>query len=399
MAASLSLRKSAKQKSSYTHYNRVEMLYSGNEYFARLKQVINTAARTLHLQYYIFNNDFAGNEIATALCQAAKRGVQVYLMIDGYESRFLPASFIDRMREAGIRVARFEPLFRSKKFYVGRRMHHKIVAADGVRGMTGGVNIADRYIDVDDIPAWLDMGLYVEGEAATELHNVCVRMWNEVMGKGYLQTLAYPVPATPALTTYCSVRIRRNDWVKGRRQVWKSYFDMFNLAREHIVIVCSYFLPGRTFLRGMKKAVKRGVRIQVILAGMSDVMLAKYAERYLYAWMLRNGVEVYEYKGSMLHAKVAVRDGHWMTIGSYNVNNISAYASIELNADVRNRPFARGVQERLEALADNECLRILPDDFRLTQNLLKRFLQWCSFQLIRLMLFLATFYFRQERGS
>src|SRR5690606_19160243 len=146
-----------------------------------------------------------------------------------------------------------------------------------------------------------------------------------------------------------------------------------------IIIACSYFLPGWKMRKLMAKAVQRGVSVKVIVAGLSDVMVAKHAERYLYRWLLKNGISVYEYQDRILHAKVGVADGKRMTIGSYNINNISAYASIELNLDIRNRPFVSKVETQLNELITEGCHEVTLDNYRTSYNRTKRVWQHVCF--------------------
>ena len=192
--------------------------------------------------------------------------------------------------------------------------------------------------------------------------------------------------------------MRRNDWVRGKNEISATYSEMFRNARSHITILCSYFLPGKLIRRLLSNATKRGVKIKVVIAGSSDIMLAKYAERWMYDWLLRNKIELYEYQPAILHAKVAVCDSEWLTIGSYNVNNISAYASIELNLDVRNADFAKAVEQILETIIQNECLPITKDKHIHTKNIFKQFIRWCSYQIIRIVFYLLTFYYKQKRS-
>ncbi len=195
----------------------------------------------------------------------------------------------------------------------------------------------------------------------------------------------------------CSVRLRVNDWVKRKNQVWRSYFEMFNQAEEDITIMCSYFLPGWIFRRAMVKAFKRGVKTRVILTGRSDVAVAKYAERYLYDWMLRNGIEIYEYQPNILHAKIALRDDRWMTVGSFNVNNISALASIELNLDVRNKPFVQAAVKEMDTVIANDCIRITHDNYTVQTGLMQRLMQRLAYEFVKIVLFIVTFYYKRER--
>jgi cardiolipin synthase len=146
----------------------------------------------------------------------------------------------------------------------------------------------------------------------------------------------------------------------------------------------------------MKRAVRRGVRIKLILAGISDVKVAKYAERYMYGWLFRNNIELYEYKPCVLHGKVAVYDRQWATIGSYNVNDISAYASIELNIDVNNAGFAAMLDDSLEKIIHKDCTLITKENFDLHNGILNRAWEQICYSFVRLLFYLFTINFKQR---
>jgi cardiolipin synthase A/B len=384
-----------KNNNHYLHNNHIQLIRGGKDYFSNLVLLINKAERFIQMQVYIYEEDTTGLLIANALINASKRGVKVLLMVDGYASQSLSNSFIILLRQAGIYFRFFEPLFRSRHFYFGRRMHQKLIVIDGYSTIVGGVNIADRYNDINGIPAWMDYALQIEGEVALQLHKICLNYWKtETLFKDPVQITDFLLK--PPKNKHYSVRLRQNDWVKGKHQIWRTYFNLFNQAEQSITIMCSYFLPGYVLRRQLNKASQRGVKIKVILAGPSDVMLAKYAERYLYDWMFRNNIEIYEYQPSVLHAKLAIADNHWMTIGSFNVNNISAYASSEINVDVRDRSFVTSVNRILEEIIKKDCIRMTKKNFSPNATLFRRFLQKSSYEIIRLVLNLSTFYFKHE---
>jgi cardiolipin synthase len=321
--------------------------------------------------------------------------VLVYILLDGYASRKLSDSFIRRFKDAGIHFRFFEPILRSNSFYFGRRLHHKVLVADAQFALVAGVNISNKYNDMPGNPAWLDWAIKVDGEAATELYKICLGLWVKFPAevKKIISREKLPV-IDPAWN--CPVRIRRNDWVTRKNEINRSYLEMFNKANNEIIIMSSYFLPGRVFRKKLGMAVKRGVNIKLILAGASDVMVSKQAERYMYRWLFRNGIEIYEYPHNILHGKLAVYDGSWVTGGSYNVNNISAYASIELNLDIKENNFAKHVCHILQEIIHQDCVRITEDEYKITYNLFERFLQYMSYEIVRLIFFLFTFYFRQH---
>jgi cardiolipin synthase len=158
----------------------------------------------------------------------------------------------------------------------------------------------------------------------------------------------------------------------------------------------SYFLPGRTFRRLLSRATARGVKIKVILAGKSDVMLSKNAERYLYDWLLRKNIEIYEFERTVLHAKMSVADHETVTIGSFNVNNISAYASLELNLEIKSKVFGNYIQEVMDNIIAKDCKRITRENHISSTNFFRKAWQKFCYTLVNWILTLFTFYFKQE---
>ena len=196
---------------------------------------------------------------------------------------------------------------------------------------------------------------------------------------------------------HSKVRMRRNDWVRRKNEITATYVAMLRHANTSVTILCSYFLPGKVIRKQMEFAIKRGVSIRVIAAGRSDVMLAKYAERWLYDWLLRTGIKLYEYQKNILHGKIAVCDDQWMTIGSYNINNIDTYASVELNLDVLDASFAKAVRMKLDEIIATDCVAITPLDHIQPKNIFRQIIHWFSYQFIRTLFYLFTFYFKHLR--
>ncbi len=387
-----------KAATTFTTRNKIKLIRGGKPYFDLLLQLINQATETIHLQTYIFDDDETGKLVAEALKAAAGRKVSVHLLADGYASQVMSTHFIAALKAAGISFRFFEPFFKSKNYYFGRRLHHKVFVADTKFALVGGINITNRYNDMPGDPAWLDFALYAEGDIAVDLCVLCWKTWNGFPVKMSItpceeKEILFEFPEAENSL----LRMRRNDWVRRKNEISVSYIDMFRHARSHISIMCSYFLPGKTIRRLLKNAAKRGVKIKVITAGTSDVLVSKYAERWMYDWLLRNKIELYEYQPAVLHAKVAVCDSEWLTIGSYNLNNISAYASIELNVDVRNPDFASETERTLERIIQNDCIAITKEKHVHSNNIFKQFVRWASYQFIRVAFYLLTFYFKRRR--
>lgn len=375
----------------YYEYNRLELIRGGIEYFDTLERLINDAQHYLYLQVYILEADETGNRIRKALERAAMRGVYVHVLVDGYASQNLPLTFVKSLMLAGVHFRFFEPLYRSRYFYFGRRLHHKVTVADGRWALVGGLNISNRYNDTVERTAWLDWAVLAEGEVAKGLHNICaaraLSAWR-INPSRLPRPPVFPLPDTRIL-----VGIRVNDWVRRKHEITNCYTRMITRAGKEVVIMSSYFFPGRKIRRQLVKAARRGVRIRVVVAGYSDVKLAKQAERYMYRWMIKNHLEIYEYRRNVLHAKVAVCDFHHVTVGSYNLNEISERASVELNLEIADENFARHVHQRLEEIIRHDCERIttytiFPWYARLIQQL--------AYHLIRFLLLIFTFYFRQR---
>ena len=380
-----------------TTRNHVEIVECGKAFFSLLEEQIDKAEHSIHFQIYVFDDDETGMAIAEALMRAAERNVEVYLLVDGFASQSLSKELIGQMKDSGIRFRFFEPLLKSRSFYFGRRLHHKVIVIDSVKAFVGSMNIADRYNDIGDKKAWLDAALFVRGEAALELYWICVRIWSKrEKGKFKPPENAQQIIGNIPKDEHCHIVVRRNDWIYGKHQAYRTYNRMFYNAKKSITIVCSYFLPGRTMMNKLKLAVRRGVKVKIVLAGTSDVQTAKFAERYLYRWLIRNKIEIYEYQPTILHAKMAVADHQVFTLGSYNLNNLSAYSSVELNLEIDNVPLAEELEKQIDRIIENDCKKIDENSYNVPLISLRQFMQWAAFQFLRFILKITTFYYNRK---
>jgi cardiolipin synthase len=372
-----------KPTNGFLPHNHAELIRGGKEYFSLLHRMIEEAKETIHLQTYIFDPDETGRAVANALIAAAQRGVKVYMLIDGYGSQNIDREFMQWLKSEKIFVRKFQPMLKGRKYYLGRRLHHKIVVVDSWRCTVAGLNISDRYNDMPGEAAWLDWALYAEGDVAKPLEDLCrsrLRIRSKVVHhhKGSDKTLNIPIA------------VRVNDWFQRKRQIYRSYLHMFGEAKSHITIMSAYFLPGRLFRKEIEAAVKRGVKIRVVLTGNADIFMIKYAERFIYRWLFKNKIEVYEYTPHVLHAKIAFCDSEWMTTGSFNVNNLSAFASIELNLEVKNPAFVKKQEERIEEIIRKDCVRITEKKFNRQFNFLSRISHQVAYNVFRFLFFIST---------
>jgi cardiolipin synthase A/B len=378
-------------QSTNSSLDRVQLVHGGQEYFVLLKQLIANAKNSIYLQTYIFEEDQTGKEVANELMIAALRQVNVFVLVDGYASGSLSDSFIKNLVDAGIHFRMFDPLLKSKYFYLGRRLHHKVVVVDEKICLVGGINISDRYNDMPNQTAWLDWAVYAEGEVAAHLAHIC----RQRVKASSLKSLVSAKKDFVLQRNDNLASVKINDWVRGKREITNSYLTMFRHAKKDIIIMSAYFLPNGLFRKALKRAAKRGVKVQLILAGRSDVLVSKYAERYLYRWLLKNEIEIYEYQKSVLHGKMAVYDGVWATVGSYNVNSISAYASIELNLAIKDCSFAQKAENSLNKIMTDDCLRVTEDQIN-HSGFIQHTLQRGAYYVFRALFFLFTFYFKQR---
>lgn len=340
----------------YQRADSLELIFSGENFFEKLSELIDSAQDVIHLQTYIFAEDETGRTIAGKLINAAKRGVKVFMLADAFGSRELPKPFRLKLLEAGIHFRLFSPMFSSESIYAGRRLHHKVAVADSSMAIVGGINIADKYHGSEKEIAWLDYAVMIKGSVCSYLDKLCRRIYEKNNSGSEMQPYNSPGQEDHW------VRFRRNDWIRGKNEIHKSYREAILSAERSIIIVGSYFLPGYFFRQMLKKARKRGVAVHIILAGKSDVPWLKNAEKYLYRFLLHHGARIYEWPNSVLHGKAMIVDNKWITMGSYNLNHLSHYRSIELNADIKDAGFVSQFKNHLEKIMGDECREVNNDN-------------------------------------
>lgn len=384
-------------RKGFTRHNTVALVRGGAAYFEHLHALVAASRHSFHLQVYIFEYDETGAAVVASLCAAAGRGVATCLLVDGYGSRRFPAIWRDQLAAAGVQFRMYKPLFTSGDFYFGRRLHHKVAVSDGRTALVGGLNISDRYNDMPLQKAWLDWAVQVEGEAAHQLHAVCDDIFYRAglqLGGARRKNRQLP-PRYKIGNT--AVAVRREDWVRRRSGISHCYLRMLYRAEKEVLLLSSYFLPGAQIRKALAKAVARGVLVKVVIAGKSDIAIAKQAERFLYRWLLRRGVEIYEYLPEVLHGKIATADNEWSTVGSFNINMLSAFASIELNLEIDDRVFAASVATGINAVIAQETRQITTENQHMQESWLQMLLQRISYFSLRFFFFLFTFYYRQQR--
>jgi len=362
--------------------HQITLLQGGQELFPALRQAIDAARHEVRLETYIFDFDAAGEVIAEALVRAADRGVQVYLAMDGVGTPRLPPLWARRFDDSGVLWHVFQPLGRWGAVIPSRwrRLHRKMCIVDGEIGFCGGINIMDDFLDPSVGPLHqprLDFAVRVTGPLVQDMLETAARFWWRMTVASELRERELPAAwralqqrvrgammtrrqdaadpddeqasqmgSLPALGARAELVLRDN--LRNRRRIERAYLKAIGTARSEVIIANAYFLPGARLRKALVMAAGRGVRVRLLLQGRYEYFLQYHGSRPVYGALLAAGVEIHEYAASFLHAKVAVVDGRWATVGSSNLDPLSLLLAREANIVVRNRAFAEDLRQRLE---------------------------------------------------
>lgn len=334
--------------------NIVSLLYSGEGAIESVTAAIESARSTVCLQFYIYRNDTTGEALAALLAKKASEGVKVRLIYDHLGSLGTPRAFWRRLEALGIEVRASHPFMWLTPWKYTRRDHRKLLIVDGTIAFTGGLNIADEYwgfalkkaqATLKARKPWRDTGIMMKGPAAWALYNEFFRSW-EALTIGKLMQTREPVEvespgSLPVLPIFASSG-------RLRRQMRKLlYFSIMN-AKSDICLTTAYFTPSWMMLDTLEQAVRRGVRVRLLLPETSDVPLIHYTSRYFYSRLLRAGVEIYNYRGRMLHAKTYIFDRLWSIVGSANLDFRSLRHNDEGNVGIIDEGFAEIMVRKFE---------------------------------------------------
>ena len=397
--------------------HHLALLEGGQAFFPALVRAIDASEREVHLETYIFNWDVSGQAVAGALARAAARGVHVRVVMDGAGTQALPDVWVGRFQEAGVQWHIYEPMGSLGWFLPSRwrRLHRKLCVVDQHIAFCGGINVLDDFVDpkhgVLSSPR-VDYAVQVTGPLVGMAHEVVSQFWWRLQATYSIRERQFPrawtelktslrrvrdqpvvptpapVPAAPALPTSVRAGLLLRDNLRHRTRIERAYRKAIGEARREILIANAYFLPGVRLRKALIHAALRGVRVRVMLQGRYEYFLQYHATRPAYGALLAAGVEIVEYADSFLHAKVAVIDGHWATVGSSNLDPLSLLMAREANVVVDDTAFASDLLQRLERAmsvggrtvdAAGYERRPWPD----------RLLSWLAYGLMRLMLFIT----------
>ena len=360
------------QRPVFSGGNQLQLLRGGDMLFPAMVQAIQRATSEVWLATYIFHNDLAGDAVAQALAEAALRGVQVRVVLDGFGCKASFPQLSSVLIPAGVQLTIFRPLKRWWNWLQPqnlRRLHQKLCVVDGRVGFVGGINMLDDRLDLKH--GWsnsprLDFAVQLSGPAVQAVEQSISAVWSRAqLGRHFKQEVVsiasqgQPLANAKRLIRRLRMTQKRDgsalavsdlqpmqaafllrDNVRQRRTIERSYIDAIRRSRTRVDLISAYFYPGRTFRRALVEAAQRGVKVRLLLQGKLDYRMAGLAARALYDELLGHGVRIYEYTPAFLHAKVGVVDDDWATVGSSNIDPLSLLLNLEANVVVRDKSFA-----------------------------------------------------------
>ena len=367
--------------------NQLTLLQNSTEYFPALEAAIDQAQHHVYLESYIFAHDAAGQRIGAALMRAAQRGVASHLLIDGYGSQSYPLAALETLRNAGVAALIYRPHISPWRFPRQhlRRLHHKLAVIDNQYAFVGGINVVDD-TQLSGTSPQFDYAVRAEGPLVAAIlqvmHSLHARVaWAQLRQDRAANLRQQPAPGMAGHMRAALV-LRSN--LRHRRDIENAYLLAIGKARQEIVLANAYFLPGRRFRKALLHAAMRGVKVRLLLQGRFEFRIVHYASRALYHQLLAAGIEIFEYQPSILHAKVAVIDGHWSTVGSSNIDPTSLFLLREANVIIEDQSFAATLQASLGHAIANDAHQITVDHLRQT-SVLARALHWLAYNAVRLL--------------
>ena len=344
--------------------NLVELLENGEAYFPRVFEAMRQAKSEILLETFIVFEDKVGDELQQVLIDAAQRGVRVSASLDGFGCGELSTGYLAKLSEAGVHIQIFDPApkhlgIRTNWF---RRLHRKIVVVDGEVAFIGGINFSADHLADFGPEAKQDYSVEVQGPAVADIHHFALLQSGRPARAKYWWQRRRQRRSELAFSDHDGqVRLVYRDNREHPTDIEEVYRQVLRSAQRRVVIANAYFFPGYRLLREIRNAARRGVDVRLILQGQPDMLVAKLAARMTYDYLLKAGVQIYEYCDRPLHGKVALVDEDWSTVGSSNLDPLSLSLNLEANVLIRDRAFNRDLFERLDDLSNHHCKAMSAD--------------------------------------
>ena len=364
-----------------SQHNQLKLLKSGEEKFIDLFQAIEKAKHHVHLEYFNFRNDSIANALFDLLGKKAEEGVEIRAIFDAFgnfsNNQPLKKKHLKEIRAKGIEIVKFDPLRFPWINHVFHRDHRKIVVIDGEIGYTGGMNIADYYIEgLPEIGDWRDMHIRIEGTAVNELQDIFLDMWNKCTKQGIGGTAYYPLKKDSINSSLPLKNVAIVDRYprKNPKVMREVYAHAIENAENKIQIINPYFTPTKTIKRAIKKAVKKGTKVEIMIPGKSDIGFTPDAALYTANQLRKKGADIYIYNGGFHHSKIMMVDSLYCTVGSTNLNSRSLHYDYEVNAFVFDKETTHELIQMFQE--DKEDSTLLTADMYKKRTPWKKFIGW-----------------------
>ncbi len=373
-----------------THFidgNQIKLLRNGAECFPALEAAIDGAMNEIYLQTYIYAEDATGVSIGNALMRAGQRGVMVNVLLDGFGCKELAKEYVQKLEQAGVQVMFYRPkvspwTFKTRRL---RRLHRKVVVVDGIVGFVGGINIIDDNDVPNQIAPRVDFAVRIEGAILVAIVDSVHKLWRHMAWRKIKQGGAAKADLhTPQqVNNGLKAAFVTRDNVLHRHDIEEAYLTAIAQAKSEIIIANAYFVPGKRFRKALLDAVKRGVAVKLLLQGRKEYLLM-FATHAFYSVFLNAGIEIYEYRKSFMHSKVAVVDNYWATVGSSNIDPFSLLLAHEANVVVQDTVFATELSAEINA-SIKAAYRVTSHEWAHTSKL-KHFASWLAYGVVRVIL-------------
>lgn len=362
-----------------TYNNEVKLLMNGHDKFIDLFNTIRKAKHHIHLEYFNFRNDSIANALFDLLAEKVKEGVKVRAIFDAFgnwsNNQPLKKRHLRAIRKRGIEIVKFDPITFPYINHATNRDHRKIVVIDGKIGYTGGMNIADYYINgLPKIGKWHDMHIHIEGDAVRYLQSIFLTMWNHET-KQHIGGPAY-FPSIPQLPDSLTKKIIIVDRTPREtpRSISHAYAASIQAAQNSIQIVNPYFLPTKSIRQAIKKAVKKGTKVEIMIPAVSDIPFTPEASFYAVHKLMKEGAKIYLFQGGFHHSKVMMVDSTFCTVGTANLNSRSLRYDYETNAFIFDPAITHQLNEMFERDKKNSTL-LTPEIWK-KRSPWKKFVGW-----------------------
>lgn len=362
-----------------THNNKVKLLESGHIKFIDLFDEIRKAKHHIHLEYFNFRNDSIAGALFELLEEKAKEGVEVRAMFDAFgnfsNNKPLKKKHLKAIRNKGIEIVKFDPFKFPYLNHAFHRDHRKIVVIDGKVGYTGGMNIADYYIKgLPKIGEWRDMHVKLEGDAVNYLQDIFLTMWNKSAKQKVEGAQYYPLRSDSADTGGKTVAIIDRIPRKMPKIMRQTYIKSLDAAQNKVQIVNPYFTPTASIKKAIKRALKRGVEVEIMIPGKSDIPFTPDAAFYTSNRLRKKGAEIYVYNGGFHHSKIMMVDSLFCTVGSTNLNSRSLRYDYEVNAFIFDKETTHELSSMFEQ--DKKDSTLLTKEEYKKRTPWRRFVGW-----------------------